>query len=468
MGTVLGYRIDFENYTNASAPAQQVIITDQLSTNFDWTTFNVTEVGFGDVLISLPPGTQHYEVNLPVTYLGTNFQVQIQIGINPNSGQVYANFRSIDPNTSLPPPVNIGFLPPEDGTGRGQGHVSYTIRAKSGLPTGAQLRNVALISFDNLPAISTDQVDPLDPAKGIDPSKQALITIDAIAPTSHVASLPAQSQMLQILVSWAGQDDVGGSGIASYNIYVSDNGGAWTLWQAATTSTNASFHGQPQHTYGFTSRAHDNSGNVEAQHLIADATTKIVANPQFQLTVSPASTNLNTNDMFSYTITVKNIGSLSLSNVVMSNALPAGIYLDWVQYGRGSCDIGDTALLWSLGTMNTNLTATMIVTATADANGTWTNLFHVADSDGAASSSAMGLIQIGPVVSPVLRVTLTNHQVLLSWPQIATTYHLESTTNAVLQGSWATVTNAPVPVNGQNTVTLPASGFRQFFRLSSP
>ena len=226
MGTVLGYRIDFENYTNASAPAQQVIITDQLSTNFDWTTFNVTEVGFGDVLISLPPGTQHYEVNLPVTYLGTNFQVQIQIGINPNSGQVYANFRSIDPNTSLPPPVNIGFLPPEDGTGRGQGHVSYTIRAKSGLPTGAQLRNVALISFDNLPAISTDQVDPLDPAKGIDPSKQALITIDAIAPTSHVASLPAQSQMLQILVSWAGQDDVGGSGIASYNIYVSDNGGA--------------------------------------------------------------------------------------------------------------------------------------------------------------------------------------------------------------------------------------------------
>lgn len=361
--------------------------------------------------------------------------------------------------------MNIGFLPPENGTGRGQGHVSYTVRAKSGLPTGAQLRNVALISFDNQPAISTDQVDPNSPAAGTDPNKQALITMDAIAPTSHVASLPAQSQLLQVPVSWNGRDDAGGSGIASYDIYVSDNGGAWSLWQAATTSTNASFRGQPQHTYGFSSRAHDNAGNIESQHLTADATTRIVANPQLQMTVTPASTNLNTNDTFSYTITVKNIGSPSLNNVVMSNAMPAGISLDWVQYGRGSCDIGDTSLLWSLGNMNTNLSATMTVTATAEANGTWTNFFNVADSDGAAASTGLQLIQIGPVVSPVLTVALSGPQVVLSWPQIATTYHLETTTNLLPQATWTAVTNVPVPLNGQDTVTLPASGLQRFFRL---
>jgi hypothetical protein len=67
----------------------------------------------------------------------------------------------------------------------------------------------------------------------------------------------------------------------------------------------------------------------------------------------------------------------------------------------------------------------------------------------------------------VLTVTLTNQQVLLSWPEGASTYHLESATNLVLPGSWAAVTNVPVPVNGQETVTLPASGLQRFFRLHS-
>jgi RHS repeat-associated protein/uncharacterized repeat protein (TIGR01451 family) len=466
--STFAYRIDFENVTNATAPAQQVIVTDQLSTNYDWSSFNVSEVGFGDLLMALPQGVQHFETNVPVNYYGTNFQVQVQVGIQPASGRVYANFRSIDPNTSLPPPVNIGFLPPEDGTGRGQGHVSYTIRPRAGLPTGTEFRNVALISFDSQPVISTDQVDPLNPAAGIDPAKQCLNTVDAVAPTSNVLPLPAQSQLLLIPVSWTGQDDVGGSGVASYDIFVSDNSGPWSLWQAATTSNNASFRGQPQHTYRFYSAARDNAGNMEAPHAAADATTTVVANPMLQLTLTPTSTNLNVDDTFTYTVKVKNIGSLNLNGVVLSNAMPAGIALDWVQYGRGSSDIGDDWILWSIGNMATNLSATMSVTATAAANGAWTNFFSVADSDGAASSSATELIQIGPVTSPVLTVALSGQQVVLSWPQSASAYHLETTTNLVLQGSWATVTNVPVPGGGQDTVTLPASSLQRFFRLRSP
>src|ERR1017187_6180442 len=61
------YRIDFENMTNASAPVQQAIINNQLGTNFDWTTFNVTEIGFGDHLIALPPGTSYYAANVTVS-----------------------------------------------------------------------------------------------------------------------------------------------------------------------------------------------------------------------------------------------------------------------------------------------------------------------------------------------------------------------------------------------------------------
>jgi uncharacterized repeat protein (TIGR01451 family) len=436
-----------------------------LSTNYDWTTFNVSEVGFGDMLVSLPPGTAGLTTNVPYSYLGTDFEVQIQIGINPATGQVHANFRSIDPNTSLPPPVNIGFLPPENGTGRGQGHVSYTIRARSGLPTGTQLGNVALISFDNQPSIATDQVDDFNPAAGTDPAKEALITLDSIAPTSRVNSLPAQSGSLQVLVSWTGQDDPGGSGVASFDIYVSDNGGAWSLWQSATAAINATFQAKPQHTYAFKSVARDNAGNVEAQHPSADATTLIIANPQLQLTVTPSSTNLNNNTTFTYTVTVENIGSLNLNNVTMSNALPAGISLDWVQYGRGGANVGNSSIVWSLGNLNTNVIDSMSITADATANGIWTNLFAVADSDGAAAASTVQVLYIGGAPSVLLNLALTNNQVVLFWSTNAGNFGLQMATNLVSQTSWAAITNNYATNGSQVTITLPVSGTNRFFRL---
>ena len=52
-GAVLPYRVDFENDPSATAPAQQVVITDQLSANLDWSTFRITEVGWGDLAIAV-------------------------------------------------------------------------------------------------------------------------------------------------------------------------------------------------------------------------------------------------------------------------------------------------------------------------------------------------------------------------------------------------------------------------------
>ena len=71
--------------------------------------------------------------------------------------------------------------------------------------------------------------------------------------------------MTSFTVGWTGQDDSGGSGIASYNIYVSDDGGAFRLWLTNTVTTSATFTGQDGHTYGFYSVATDNAGNEEAR-----------------------------------------------------------------------------------------------------------------------------------------------------------------------------------------------------------
>ena len=142
-----------------------------MSANLDWNTFQLTQIDFGNNLIIVPADSQHFETTVSMTYNGTTFDVDIDAGINA-SGQVYATFQSLDPTTGLPPNVLVGFLPPEDGTGRGMGFISYTISPKAGVTTGAQITNVALISFDGQPQIATDQVDDNDPSKGIDPSKE--------------------------------------------------------------------------------------------------------------------------------------------------------------------------------------------------------------------------------------------------------------------------------------------------------
>ena len=158
-----------------------------------------------------------------MTINGTSFVVQIQAGIRLDSGEVFILFRSIDPNTDLPPPATSGFLPPENGTGRGQGHVAFVIRPKPNLPTGIEIRNIGLVEFDSRETVATDQIDPHNPGLGIDTKKQALVTIDSGAPSSGVTALAAESGRA-FVVQWSGQDDLKGSGIASYDVFVSTNG----------------------------------------------------------------------------------------------------------------------------------------------------------------------------------------------------------------------------------------------------
>ncbi|HZL37246.1 MAG TPA: FG-GAP-like repeat-containing protein, partial [Tepidisphaeraceae bacterium] len=275
-GNPLPYRIDFENSPTASAPAQQVTVTDNLDPNLNWSTFQLTGVGFGNDNFTISGGSQHYQTTASMTYNGQTFDVDIETGINMITGQVYATFQSIDPNTGLPPSsVLTGFLPPEDGTGRGTGYFSYFVSPKASLLTGTQIRNIADISFDQQPIITTDQVNDEDPSKGVDPAKQDLITIDAVAPASRVAALPANASSATFAVTWAGQDDVGGSGIASYTIYASADGGPFAPWLVNTALTTAAFAGVSGHSYAFYSAATDNVGNVEAAHAAADATTAV-------------------------------------------------------------------------------------------------------------------------------------------------------------------------------------------------
>ncbi len=285
--TLIPYRINFENLGAGSVPtpalpataaAQRVEISNQLDTDLDWSSLRFTEVGFGDNLVTVPEGRQYYFTTVQVTINDETFNVQIELSFNFSTGKVRAVFQSIDPVTDLPPDVLIGFLPPEDGKGAGKGHLSYTILPKADLPTGTEIRNVALISFDNQTIIATNQIDPQDATKGTDPAREALNTIDVGVPDSHVITLPTVSTTQTFTVSWTGTDDTGGSGIASYDVFVSDDGQDFTPFLTETSDTSAQFLGENGHTYAFYSVAHDHVGNVQTTPDMAQTMTVVHEN----------------------------------------------------------------------------------------------------------------------------------------------------------------------------------------------
>ena len=281
VGSVLPYRIDFENDATAQVPAQHVAITNQLDSDLDWSTFALTEVGFGDTLIAIPGGSRHFQTTVDFTYGGQTFDVLIEAGVNAETGQVFASFQSIDPATSLPPDALTGFLPPEDGTGRGLGHVSYAIKAKPTLTTGTELSNIAQITFDSGETIATNQADPHDPSQGTDPAKEARNTIDADLPGSSITTPSGSQAKTAINLTFQSQDV--GSGMAGVDVFVSQDSGAYALALSNVTGTTATYIAKPGHAYRFYSIAHDHAGNSEAAPASPDTTITLAPAQQIVL-----------------------------------------------------------------------------------------------------------------------------------------------------------------------------------------
>jgi hypothetical protein len=99
-------------------------------------------------------------------------------------------------------------------------------------------------------------------------------TPDLAAPSSAVQVLPANSYP-NIPLTWSGADATNGSGLVSFDVYVSDNGGPFTLWLDDTTLRGAIYIGAPGRSYAFYTRAKDAAGNVEAAPASADAQTTV-------------------------------------------------------------------------------------------------------------------------------------------------------------------------------------------------
>lgn len=156
------YTVYFENVPTASAPAQEVFVTDVLDAHLDWSTFRITEIAWGDIVVDVPPDSPAFQGQVLVPDYRGNAQsllVDLDVTLDGDTGEVSWTFRSLDPLTlELPEDALAGFLPPNDADGRGEGHVSFSIRPRADTADETVIANSARIVFDTQPYIDTNEV----------------------------------------------------------------------------------------------------------------------------------------------------------------------------------------------------------------------------------------------------------------------------------------------------------------------
>jgi len=216
----LRYQILFENQAEATASAQTVVVSDQLD---------------GE-LVDLSSFTME----------GSSHDAVMTADLNRMTGELTVRFDAID----LPPNVT----PPE-----GEGWFTYSVAMKPELASGTEISNQASIVFDlNAPILTSEVVH----------------TVDREPPLAAVEDLPATTVGEEVEVSWSSQES--GVGVWSYDVFVSVDDTAYTLWQEATSATSAHYQGNLGEQLAFYAVARDRLGNIDPAKTGADTETLLV------------------------------------------------------------------------------------------------------------------------------------------------------------------------------------------------
>jgi hypothetical protein len=253
------YSVVFENLDSATAPAQEVVISDQLDpTKVNLATLTLGPITFGDYQV-VPPLDRTAFTTVKDLRPDLELLVRVEANLDRMSGLLIWRFTSLDPVTGLPPEDPLrGFLPPNVNPPEGSGSVVFTVQPQPGLPTGTEIPNRAHITFDFNPPLGT---------------QEWLNTLDNTSPTSQVHQLAATQSVMAFTAAWSGSDE--GAGIEGYSVFVSEDSGTFTPWLADTPLTSATFSGRPGTSYSFYSLARDFTGHRELAPIVPDATTQV-------------------------------------------------------------------------------------------------------------------------------------------------------------------------------------------------
>ena len=210
VNATLPYQILFENEAGA-APAQQVTITEQLSSNLDWRTFRLGTFGFGGSTYTVPANSAFIQQRMVMTQQ-SGFVVQVTASVDVQTGIATWTFTTIDPATGqIPTDPTKGFLPGDNSSGIGEGFVNYTIQPITTDATGTVVNAQARVIFDTQPPIDTNLVSN---------------TVSTLGPQVTVtAPAPLLTTTNTFSFSWSSPSVAGDPAVAAYNVYVAMDGG---------------------------------------------------------------------------------------------------------------------------------------------------------------------------------------------------------------------------------------------------
>jgi len=98
-GVPLNYAVHFENLSTATAPAQIVVVTDQLDAQrMDLATFQLGPITFGAVTLVPQPGAQTFMGGVDLSP-DQDLQVVVTAALDKSTGLVTWRFTSIDPSS---------------------------------------------------------------------------------------------------------------------------------------------------------------------------------------------------------------------------------------------------------------------------------------------------------------------------------------------------------------------------------
>ncbi|MEM9645713.1 MAG: caspase family protein, partial [Planctomycetota bacterium] len=164
-GLQMPFTIFFENDPEkATLPAQEVFITEVLDEDLDLTTFQLGDIFVGDRFIEVPANRTAWSTSILLEESDLQLELTIDAELDFPSRTVRWAFATIDTETGLlTTDFDAGFLPVNDETGRGEGQVNYSVKAKASLPTGTELSGNAEIVFDvNDPLITNSTLNTID------------------------------------------------------------------------------------------------------------------------------------------------------------------------------------------------------------------------------------------------------------------------------------------------------------------
>ena len=366
------YMITFENKSTASAPANEVFVTDTLDlTKLDAETFSFSSFGWADTTFVVG-GSRTQEFTRDVNYKvnGHDILVRVSGQFNPATGVVNWSFASLEANGSELADVMNGFLLPNDQNGRGEGYVSFIIDHKANPANGATISNKATIVFDaNEPIVTNTYTN----------------TFDTDYPTSKVTKAEEPSEG-KLTVTVSGSDPT--SGVDHYTVFAQKNGGEWLAVATITEGTTCTIDVETGTKYGLCAIATDRVGLNEPKDYKAET----------ELTTSG-----NAPVMATYDLRVADAGYATFYDSKADYQLPAGLKASTVsgisgnrltyQPLSGGIIPKATAVLIE-ATQKEAATYTLTATTASDGSPVGTNLLHGSDdatttSDGSSSSNSL-------------------------------------------------------------------------------